>query len=137
MDRRKKYYTLQSLDDSKEKAYVPAEDQVNIRRTLNREEALELIRNIADIDVLWIQNEKLREKEYKKCISKFSPKDWVRVLKTLYKRAKNRGSITSMDKKYQQLLEHALYGELAYALGIPVNKVEKFIREESKQSVIQ
>lgn len=116
---------------------MPAEDQVNIRRPLNREEALELIRNIEDIDVLWIQNEKLREKEYKECISKFSPKDWVRVLKTLYKRAKNRGSITSMDKKYQQLLEHALYGELAYVQGIPVNKVEKFIREESKQSIIQ
>lgn len=71
----------------------------------------------------------LREREYKECISQYSPEDWVRSLKTLYKRTKSRGSITSMDKKYQVLIEHALYSELAYALGIPAAKVEKFIQD--------
>lgn len=130
-DRRKQYYTLQSMDDARERAYVPTEDSGNIRKPLSREEALSLIHEIDDIDVLWVQNEKLREREYKECISKYNTKDWVRILKTLYKRSKSRGSITSMDKKYQQLIEHALYSELAYALGIPSNKVEKFIREEA------
>ncbi|GAA0801445.1 hypothetical protein GCM10008910_31130 [Faecalicatena orotica] len=135
-DRKKKYYTLQSLDDSKEKAYVPAEDNVNVRKPLKRDEALELIHNIDAIDVLWIQNEKLREKEYKECISNYSPKEWICVLKTLYKRTVSRGSVTSMDKKYRQLIEHALYSELAYALEIPVNKVEKFIQEEAEQHIL-
>lgn len=129
-DRKKTYYTLQSLDDSKDKAYVPAEDDNNIRKPVSREEALELIHKIDDIDVLWVQNEKLREREYKDCISKYSPEEWVRVLKTLYKRTKSRGSVTSMDKKYQVLIEHALYSELSYVLGIPQNKVEKYIQEE-------
>lgn len=131
-DRKKKYYTLQSIEDSKEKAYVPTEDDVNVRRPLRRDEALELIHNIEKIDVLWVENEKMREREYKECISKYSPKDWVCVLKTLYKRTKSRGTVTSMDKKYRQLIEHALYSELAYVLDIPVNKVEKFIQEEAK-----
>lgn len=104
---------------------------MNIRKPVSRDEAMELIHKIDDIDVLWVQNEKLREREYKECIAKYSPEDWVRVLKTLYKRTKSRGSITSMDKKYQVLIEHALYSELAYVLGIPTGKVEKFIQEEA------
>lgn len=132
-DPKKQYYTLQSLEDIKDRAYVPAEDGTNIRRPVSKEEALDLIHNMDEIDVLWIQNEKLREREYKECIAKYNPKEWVRVLKTLYKRTKSRGSITSMDKKYQQLLEHALYSELSYALGMPFNRVEKFILEEAKQ----
>ena len=128
-DRKKIYYTLQSLDDDRDKAYVPVEDDVNIRKPLSRDEAMELIHRVDDIDVLWVQNEKLREREYKECISKYSPEDWVRILKTLYKRTKSRGSITSMDKKYQVLIEHALYSELAYALRISASEVEKFIQD--------
>lgn len=128
-DRKKIYYTLQSLDDDRDKAYVPVDDEVNIRKPLSRDEAMDLIHRVDDIDVLWVQNEKLREREYKECISKYSPEDWVRILKTLYKRTKSRGSITSMDKKYQVLIERALYSELAYALGIPSTKVEKFIQD--------
>lgn len=130
VDRRKKYYTLQSMEDSRERAYVPTEDKENIRKPVSRDEAMELIHKLDEIDVLWIQNEKMREREYKECISGYSPKDWVRVLKTLYKRTKSRGSITSMDKKYQQMIEHALYSELGYALGIPQNKVEHFMQKE-------
>lgn len=135
-DRKKTYYTLQSLDDSKDKAYVPVEENDNIRKPVSRDEAMDLIHKIDDIDVLWVQNEKLREREYKECISKYSPEDWIRVLKTLYKRTKSRGSITSMDKKYQVLIEHALYSELAYVLGIPAGKVEKFIQEENRAAGI-
>ena len=129
VDRRKRYYTLQSLEDSRERAYVPTEDKENIRKPVSRDEAIELIQKFDEIDVLWIQNEKLREREYKDCISGNRPKDWVKVLKTLHKRTISRGSITSIDKKYQQLIEHALYSELGYALGIPQNKVEHYIQE--------
>ena len=69
VDRRKKYYTLQSLEDSRERAYVPTEDRENIRKPVSRDEAIELIHKLDEIDVLWIQNEKLREREYKDCIS--------------------------------------------------------------------
>lgn len=134
-DRKKEYYTLQSLEDERDRAYIPTDDDKNIRKPMGREEIFSLIRKLDDIEILWVQNEKLREREYKECIAGYSPENWVRVLKTLYGRTKSRGSITSMDKKYQQLLEHALYSEMAYVLQIPENQVEKFIkgyREENK-----
>ena len=49
------------------------------------------------------------------------------ILKTLYQRTRKRGSVTSMDKKYQQVAERALYGELAYALQIPIEQVENVL----------
>lgn len=129
VDREKNYYTLQSMDDSKDRAYVPTDDETNIRKPVSRQEAMELIDRMPEIDVLRVKNEKLREQEYKQCIADYCPENWVKVLKTLYTRTKSRGSITSMDKKYQMLLEHALYSEFAFVLGIPADEVTKFIAD--------
>ena len=133
-DRKKKYYTLQSMEDARDRAYVPTDDESNIRRPVSREEALDLIGRMQDIEVLRVKNEKFREQEYKNCIADFCPENWVKVLKTLYKRTLSRGSITSMDKKYQMLLEHALYSEFSYALGVPADRITQFIAEHSKQN---
>ena len=129
VDNSKQYYTLQSVEDAGDKAYVPAEDETNIRRPVSRDEALDLIRRMPQIEVLQVKNEKFREQEYKECIADFCPENWVRVLKTTYKRTKSRGSITSLDRKYQMLLEHALYSEFSFALGIPAGQMTQFIEE--------
>ena len=127
VDNSKQYYTLQSVEDAGDKAYVPAEDETNIRRPVSRDEALDLIRRMPQIEGLQVKNEKFREQEYKDCIADFCPENWVKVLKTTYKRTKSRGSITSLDRKYQMLLEHALYSEFAFALGIPASEIQSFI----------
>ena len=107
-DSKKKYYTLQSIENAKDKAYVPTDDEKNIRRPVSFEEAKHLLDCVDKIEVLSVKNEKFREQEYKDCISDFKPENWVRVLRTLYTRTKRRGSMTSMDKKYQMLLELSL-----------------------------
>ena len=131
-DSKKKYYTLQSIEDAKDKAYVPTDDEKNIRRPVSFEEAKHLLDCVDKIEVLSVKNEKFREQEYKDCISDFKPENWVRVLRTLYTRTKRRGSMTSMDKKYQMLLEHALFSEFSYALGMPQGQVPGFIAEHVK-----
>ncbi len=103
----------------------------------SRDEALDLIGRMPDIETLHVKNEKLREQEYKECISGYSPEDWVRVLKTAYARTKSRGSITSVDKKYQMMLEHALFSEFSYALGMPRGQVPGFIAEYVKPEWIR
>lgn len=131
VDRKKEYYTLHFVEDEKETVYVPVLDENDaLRPPMTRKEALVLLEEVDDAEVLWIPNEKLREQEYKKCISRYDPKDWIRILKTLYLRTKKRGTITSMDKKYQQITERALYSELAYVLEIPTSKVERVLWEK-------
>lgn len=100
---------ITTLDNQRDKAYVPIDDEKNIRRPVSEQKAKELLDNLAEVGILNVKNEKYREQEYKDCISSFCPENWVKVLKTLYSRTKRRGSMTSMDKKYQLLLEHALF----------------------------
>ena len=126
-DSKKKYYTLQSIEDEKDKAYVPTDDEKNIRRPVSFEEAKHLLDCVDKIEVLSVKNEKFREQEYKDCISDFKPENWVRVLRTLYTRTKRRGSMTSMDKKYQMLLENALYSEMQYVLGISAAELSRLL----------
>lgn len=128
-DNKKDYYTLQSIEDQRDKAYVPIDDVKNIRRPVSTEQAKELLDKMKEIEILSVKNEKFREQEYKDCISDFCPENWVKVLKTLYKRTKRRGSMTSMDKKYQMLLEHALSSEMKYVLGIPAGQMTEMIIE--------
>ena len=127
-DRKKEYYTLNSVQDEKEVVYVPVlEENTVLRAPITKEHAMELVNQEENTEVLWVFNEKLREQEYKKCISTYDPKEWMRILKTLYLRTKKRGTITSMDKKYQQVAERALYSELAYVLEIPMEQVESVL----------
>ena len=129
VDGKKDYYTLQSIDNQRDKAYVPIDDDKNIRRPVSEQKAKELLDKLAEVDVLNVKNEKYREQEYKDCIASFCPENWVKVLKTLYSRTKRRGSMTSMDKKYQMLLEHALSSEMNYVLGIPVGEMTELIKK--------
>lgn len=133
VDSKKQYYTLQSVEDERDKAYVPIDDSANIRQPVSREEAMDLISRIQDIEALNVKNEKFREQEYKNCIADFCPENWVRVLKATYNRTKSRGSITSLDRKYQMLLEHALYSEFSFALGVPSGSVPQFIEEHKRK----
>ena len=135
VDGKKDYYTLQSIDNQRDKAYVPIDDEKNIHRknklivTFGEQKAKELLDNLAEVGILNVKNEKYREQEYKDCISSFCPENWVKVLKTLYSRTKRRGSMTSMDKKYQMLLEHALSSEMNYVLGIPAGEMTELIKK--------
>ena len=108
----------------KEFAFLTANARKNNDKGLEPAQIAQLVSK-----VLRVKNEKCREQEYKQCISDYCPENWVKVLKTLYKRTKSRGSITSMDKKYQILLEHALYSEFSFALGIPASEMTRFIAD--------
>lgn len=130
-DKEKDYYTLQSVEDERDKAYVPVDDHRNIRKPVSREEALDLIGRVPEIEMLIIKNEKFREQEYKNCIADFCPENWVKVLKTTYNRTKKRGSITSVDRKYQTLLEHALNSEFSFAIGVPAAQINTMIRQKA------
>ena len=74
-DSKKKYYTLQSIENAKDKAYVPTDDEKNIRRPVSFEEAKHLLDCVDKIEVLSVKNEKFREQEYKDCISDFKPEN--------------------------------------------------------------
>ena len=133
VDKKKDYFTLKSVENPRETVYIPAEEK-NVRRPIGREAAMDLIQGIDEAETVWVPNERMREQEYKKCIASGECKDWIRILKTLYGRAKKRGSMTTMDKKYQELAERALYSEFAFALHIPEREVKEYVKEHTEKA---
>ena len=88
VDKKKEYFTLSSMENPKETAYVPVEG-TTIRKPISQEQAQGLIDTVDDIETIWVQNERLREQEYKKCVASGNCRDWIRILKTLYSGIKN------------------------------------------------
>ncbi len=137
------YYTLVPVGDKDGKIYTPVDNEkVILRSVLTKEEAELLIRDIKDIDTIWIQDEKRRELSYKEVIRKCDCREWVRIIKTLYLRKQSRiaegKKVTAVDERYLKIAETSLYGELSVSLGMERDRVVDYITKRvSEQEEIE
>lgn len=112
--------------------YIPVDSAQNsMRSILTKEEAEALIHSIPELPLLQIKNDKFLEQEYKTCMKTNCCDEWVKLLKTIYKRRQSRLQTgrkeTAIDSKYYKMAEDILYGELAVALDIEKSQVEPYI----------
>lgn len=126
------YYCLIPASDSAGKIFTPINnDKVIMRRVLSREEAMELIDSIPDIEQLTIDNEKQREADYKQAIHSCDCRELVSVIKTMYCRKKERLAkgmkSTVIDDRYLKEAENNLYSELALAIGKDKSEIPEFV----------
>ncbi len=133
-DKERDYYILKPVYLTGSTVYVPVDSsKESMRRVLSREEAGRLIEGIADIPIITITNEKRLEQEYRGCMKTNACEEWVRIIKTIYRRKQKRLEMgrkeTAVDAKYFRIAEDNLYGELAIALDMPKNAVEAYITE--------
>ena len=131
----KEYYTLVPAYGRNSKLYTAVDsDKVVIRPIMTKQESDALINEMEEIDALRIGDEKRREEIYKETMRTCDCKEWVRIIKTLYSRKMDRLSrgkkVTSSDERYLQMAEENLFGELAFSLQMPKEKVGEFIGEK-------
>lgn len=134
IDKEQRYYVLHPRTNKGSTIYCPIDNtKIVLRAVLKEEEAWELIDTIPKIDQLWVSSEKLRENEYKQAIRSCEPKEWIKIIKTLYLRKKERiaigKKITATDDKYLRMAEDYLYGELALAIGKEKSEMEGIITD--------
>lgn len=127
-------YTLQPIFSKASTLYTPVDnDKVLMRRVITNEEALELINQIPNTPLLWIENDKQREETYKKALRNHDCADWIKIIKTLYVRKQERISqgkkLTFTDEKYLTLAQDCLYGELSIVMDKEREEIEKLITE--------
>lgn len=134
----KLYYVLEPLCSKGSKIYSPVDSKkVLMRRVMSKEEVENLIDGIPQIEALWIGSEKMREEQYKAAMLTCEPVEWVRIIKTLYRRARDRVSqgkkITATDERYLKLAEDGLYSELCFVLGRGKDEMTAYIRSRVEQ----
>lgn len=128
----KLYYTLEPCYMEGSTVYTPVESSgIVMRPIMSKEEAMELIDSIPEIEELWIQDEKRREYAYKEAIKGCNNYELVRIIRTIYHRGRSRMAegkkATVADNKYFRIAEDNLYGELAISLGMTRDEVKRFI----------
>ena len=135
----KLYYLMQPIEDEKEKIYVPVSNSDSrLRLCLTREEAWDLIKRITEIPTAWIDNEKVREQNYKEAVKTNDPEALVTIIKMIYQRKQKRlaqgKKCTATDIRYFQIAENLLYMELGVALGKPKQEICKTIIDYINQN---
>ena len=124
----KLYYLMRPIEDEKDKIYVPVSNSDSRwRLCLTKEEAWNLIKRIPEIPTAWINNEKMREQNYKEAVKANDPEALVAIIKMIYQRKEKRlaqgKKCTATDARYFQIAENLLYMELGVALGKPKQEV--------------
>ena len=135
----KLYYELQPYYQKEGKIFTPVDnDKVVMRKILTKKEAKRLLDDIPEIETLYVENDKMREMQYKECVRSGQCREWIKIIKTLYLRKMKRISqgkhITATDEKYLKQAEDSLYSELSISLDIPKNDMEKYIANHIEQN---
>ena len=130
----KEYYLLIPLNEPSAKIYIPTDTaSQRIRFAMNKEQAMQLIENIKNINETYIENDKEREKVYKSAISSCNPQKLVGIIKNLYlrrlEREKSGKKNTVIDERYFKLAENQLHSELSFALQVEKEQVTQLITQ--------
>lgn len=134
-DKERLYYVLAPVGDVSGKIYAPTDNlKTTMRKVISREEADRLIKELPDIEMLWVPDDKQREAKYKEAMQTCDYRAWVSIVKTLHLRMKERTAqgkkITALDERYMRAAENELYSELSLTLGIPKDSMESYLKEK-------
>ena len=130
----KDYFVLVPVEEKTAKIYIPVDVAENrIRPVLSKDEAMDVIHGIPQIDETWVENEKERERIYKEALNSKDPMRLISIIKTLYRRRKERldagKKTTAIDERYFKMAENQLFAELGFALGEPKQNMRQIIQE--------
>ncbi len=141
---KKKYYyfRLVPVDNENSCIYVlVGQEKVVMRKIITENEALDLISDVPNLTEIWIENDKMREDTYKAAIRSCECREWFRIIKTLYKRNKERveqgKKITSTDERYLKEAKNYLYAELALVLKKKREDMEDFITNTINAELVE
>ncbi|SHK27301.1 transcriptional regulator, CarD family [Clostridium cavendishii DSM 21758] len=131
-DKERQYYRLKPIYENGSIIYTPVDNEkVVMRRIISKEEAKALINNITSMEVLYFEDDKMRQEKYKEVMHTYDCMELIKIIKTSYLRKEERLAEgkrnTATDDKYLKMAEECLYGEFAIALDMPKDQVKDFI----------
>ncbi len=133
-DKGRLYYTLSPLYRTGH-VFTPVDSGVFMRPVISRQEALDLIKQIPDIEgeIYETRNLRFLTEHYQECFQSHKCYDLVKLIKDVYLKRKcaiaKGKKLGQIDERFMKRAEDMLYGELAVALGIPKDDVSGYIAE--------
>lgn len=110
-----------------------------MKRLLEPEEVLTLIRQMSETDTIWIDDDRERNERYRQILADGNCSELTALTKTLYERkqrlARYGRKLRSGDERTLQQAEKILFSEMAVVLGIKRGEVLPFIDEYLKAQI--
>lgn len=133
------YYTLSPLYHGGT-IFTPVDTKVLMRPVITREEAEDLIAHIPEIqgETCLSRNPRLLHEHYQLSLKSGDCVELVKLIRTIYakgREAEGKGRhLGQVDERSRKQAMDMLHGELAVALGIPVDQVEGYISQTIEQA---
>lgn len=141
-EKEKLYYKLVPVFDRDTILYVPVcggpTGKISLRPVITRDEALELIRMMPEIEAKSYTNFKEQAQICREILYSGDQRERIALMKGIFKNGMKRKqsgkTLSANERESQKVAEAFLYGELAVALDIPVDQVEDYIAGELKKT---
>ena len=132
------YYTLTPVHGAGT-IYIPVNTHAFMRPVITREEALELVARIPEIDESTCEDRdpRMLAAHYRSYLQNHDCESLVQLIKMIYVKnramAKNSRKPGMTDMQYMKRAKDLLHGELSVALDIPCDDVEDYIKQAVAQ----
>ncbi len=132
----RKYYILRPMTRNKGTIYCPVDNQKTVMRNIvSRVEAEKLLDGITGLPDIKIENDKLREEQYKKIMNGGDLEKCLSLIKTLIDKRRSRlaagRKFTSVDERYLKGVSDVVNSELSLIFGDERFKIENLIQDQS------
>lgn len=126
------YYIVHPVDHPQETFFIPVDnDTIRLRHLISREEALDLMTRVNEIEPIEEPNLKLLKTRIAEALAQHECREWFRVIRTVHHHrealAGRSKRISDTERTYSDTAKRHLYAELSAVLGIPVTEVEAYI----------
>lgn len=133
--KKKKYYVLSPEFESKTTIYCPCDsEKIRMRKLLSVDEVKSLIKNVADEEISWIENDQKRKERQMKILKSGDHKELIRMIKTLYYKREEKAAegkkLHLTDERAMEDAENLLYQEFATVLDVKPEDVVTFVVSE-------
>ncbi|WP_010093549.1 CarD family transcriptional regulator [Ornithinibacillus scapharcae] len=130
----RKYYVLHPIEDTKLNINAPVDNpKVLILKMLDSKEAEEIMQSFSGPGIEWIEDVKLRNKEYNRLIQTGNRKDISDVLNALMRKkqetALDKKQLAEQDRKLLNKTKQILFEELAIALNTKSEDIETRVED--------
>ncbi|MBQ4153993.1 MAG: hypothetical protein IJE01_02185 [Clostridia bacterium] len=136
----KEFFVLKPIIDDKATVMVPTDNELLISRMYNplsKNEADLFVAGLPDILPFWVEDDRLRNEEYKKVLISGERERIAAVIKALYIHQSHQSQkgrkLRSMDERFLRDAERLLCGELSYVLGKESKEISQLVLNSIKE----
>ena len=138
----KLYYVMIPFTDKNARVFCPVDGSgTPIRRLLSKDEIYDLIREMPDLRMEWIENKQLRREKYNGILRSGDQRELAKLIRALYRKRDERFRDGKKFFQYEERVMHdaerILYGEFAHVLNLAPNEVAPFISSMLEQNTKQ